>query len=1149
MPPSDEHLFPQINTARYGAARRKRPLFLPNLLKDRSTDRRLEGPARDKAHEIICKWADLESSGKLRKEKETSLEAEFLTQVFGEALDYTLFSDGLDHWNLKPKFSVNGGEADAAIGLFQSARPAVPRAVIELKGPTANLDRDKSNGRTPVQQCWDYLNALPDCPWGIVSNIVSFRLYHRNQTPKIYELFTLQDLRREDEFLRFYYIFQKNGLLPAAPGQTPRADQLLEQAANRQKQVGDDLYDYYHDNRIRLIRHLTSPPRNKTLDQAIPVAQKLIDRIIFVAFCEDRGLLPDRSIFKAWDRLPPFSRVTNPRWRNFLDLFHSIDKGSPDGQIPPYNGGLFRPDPDVDDLDLEDDWTDFFKSIGAYDFQHEINVDILGHLFEKSINDIEKIRLAGLWLTKDEPEPAPKMPKSAERKRAGIYYTPPEFTEFIVNNTLAKLAEDKIDAVAQKYAINIDDILISRRNGNIAKFALEAFEALREIKVLDPACGSGAFLIQAYDALENKYLDLAEALALTDPRRAQELKDAIPDYILHDNLFGVDLSPEAVEITQLALWLRSANKGKSLADLSANIVCGNSLVSDPQVNPRAMDWRDTFPQIFSRETPGFDCVVGNPPWERMKLQEREFFDTVCPEIASAPSAAKRRALIAQLEKTNPDLYSRYTAAKKAAETALAHVRASGRFPLTAKGDINTYALFAELARSLVAPAGRVGILVPSGIATEKTTKDFFQELVDSNSISALYDFENKAPIFPDVHRSYKFCMLLFGGTARESQTADFVFFAHRMEELRDNRRHITLSPQDINLLNPNTKTCPVFYTQRDADLAKAIYKRVPVLVDKNRKEGGNPWEIKFFRMFDQTNDAELFHTPERLEALDFKCSGNVWRKRKERFLPLYEAKMFRQYDHRFGAVYIKKENWINQGQTVETSLVEHQNPEFSVLPRWWASESIILERTISPAPPVLLAFRNVTRATDTRTVIASFIPLAGVINSAPLILCPPRISPSLQCCLLGNLNALPLDYIAKRKIANINLNFFFVEQFPMFAPDFYQQKCPWSPRTTLEKWISNRVLNLTCTANDMIPLAEACGFDPPVRRWDPAERADLMAQLDAAYFILYEIPRDDVEYILSTFAGIRKQREGAFAGSTTHDKILHHYDALNAKSK
>ena len=1149
MPPSDEHLFPQTNAARYGDNRRKRPLFLPNQLRDRSADKRLEGPAQDKAHQIICKWADLESSGKLQKEKETSLEGEFVTQVFGEALGYTLFSEGLDQWNLKPKFFVNGGEADAAIGLFRSGKPTIPRAVIELKGPKANLDRDKSSGRTPVQQCWDYLNALPECPWGIVSNLVSFRLYHRNQTPKIYELFTLQDLRKKDEFLRFYCLFQRNGLLPAAPGQTPRADELLERAANRQRQIGDELYDYYHDNRIRLIQHLTGQPHNKSLDQAIPIAQKLIDRIIFVAFCEDRNLLPDRSLYKAYNQIPPFYQVTNPRWQNFLSLFRNIDEGSPTGDIAPYNGNLFKIDPAVDKLQLDDSWADFFKNIGDYDFQYEVNVDILGHLFEKSINDIGKIRLGGLWETKDEPEPAPKMAKSAERKRGGIYYTPPEFTEFIVNNTVAKLADEKIAPIAEQYGVDIDDILISRQNGNVAKFALEAIDALRQIKVVDPACGSGAFLIQAYDALEERYLDLAEAVALSDPRQAARLRDAIPDYILHDNIFGVDLSLEAVEITQLALWLRSAHRGKSLADLSKNIICANSLVSDPEVHPRAMEWRQTFPEIFSRRNSGFDCVIGNPPWERMNLKKREFFAFSAPHILKTANAAETRRLIAQLETDNPELYSRYLAAKELADKTISHIRKSDRYSLTAKGDINTYSVFAELAITIVASNGRVGLLVPSGIASDKTNKAFFAHLVTSNALIALYDFENKAPVFPDVHRSFKFSVLLFGGAQRKSRKADFVFFAHRMPDLKDSNRHITLSAADIRLLNPNTQTCPVFRSRRDAQLTKGIYDRIPILINESRKQGGNPWKVKYMLMFHQSFDANHFCSSEKLEKQGFKLRANHYKKARTSYLPLYEAKMIQMYDHRAATVITDSSKWGRQGQTITTRPVEHQNPEYVVQPRWWVSQKEALARLAEVDSTGIVAFKNVTSPTNQRTMIASFVPLCGMIHSAPLLLTGKDISPHLTACLLANLNSLIWDYVCRQKIGGINLSYFILNQIPTLHPDSYGHKSPWSARTTLEKWVSQRVLNLTCTSNDTIPLAKACGLDPPVHKWSPAERLDLMAQLDAAYFLLYQIERDDVEYILSTFAGIRKEREGAFAGSTTYDKILHHYDHLKAKSK
>lgn len=1149
MSAKQEDLFPELNPARYGENRRARPLFLPNYLKADSRDNRLKGNAQDNAYEIICRWADLESSGKLEKEKETALEGEFLTQVFGQALGYTLFSENKKQWNLKPKFFVNGGTADAAIGLFESGRKHPPRAIIELKGPKVNIDKDRFNGRTPVQQCWDYLNALPDCPWGIVCNYVSFRLYHRNHTPRVYELFTLQGLRKKDNFLQFYCLLEKGGLIPTKLARTPRSDSLLEKCLTRERQVGDELYARYHDERLKLITHLSGDEYNFTLDKAIRITQKLLDRIIFVAFCEDRDLLPGKSLKQAWEQVPPFERVTNPRWRNFLKLFRSIDEGNERRGIPPYDGGLFRNDPDVDNLQLDDDWTDFFKAVGDYDFAHEINVDVLGHFFEKSINDIEKIRLAGIFESKEEEKPRGKMLKSAEKKKGGIYYTPPELTGFITKNTVTKIVDEKIKLLERNFGVRLDQIDKTTEKNRVTAFAQNAIEDLRDIKVVDPACGSGAFLIRAFDALEDKYSEILDVLEIHEPKLAEDLRDKVSDFILHDNLFGVDLSPEAVEIAQLALWLRSAQKGKTLADLSKNIVCGNSLISDTAVDPHSLDWQKKFSDVFSRQNPGFDCVIGNPPWERITLKNREFFDTSAPHILKAPTAAESRRLVEKLKTQNPPLYDRYTQAKMSAEKTMTYIRQCGRFPLTGKGDINTYAVFAELAHSIVSPTGRVGILAPTGIATDKTNEDFFAKLVTSQTLSGLYDFENKAPIFPDVHRSYKFSILLFGGQKNKSRSADFVFFAHTIDDLKDKKRHISLFANDFKLLNPNTQTCPIFRSRRDANLTKHIYKRVPVLINKTRKQGGNPWSIKFFTMFHQSSDAELFHTAEQLKADGFKRDGPIWKKLKQVFLPLYEAKMVQMFDHRAASVVVDKSKWMRQGQTDQTSLVQHQNPEFTIEPRWWVNESNVHRVLGDRDTTRIIAFKNVTSPTNQRTMIAAFIPYSGVVHSAPLIFTGSDISVRLTACLLGNLNAFAYDYICRQKIGGVNLSYFIINQIPTFHPDFYRQKCPWDKKHSLENWISDRVLKLTYTSNDMIPLAETAGLKPPVHKWDHSERLDLMAELDAAFFLLYGIKRDDVKYILSTFTGAQKETETMFGPSSIFDRILKHYDHLREKPK
>jgi len=1135
--------------------RKRRPLFLQRYLAEEADKPRFRDASQGHAFQIIVKWAELQAQGHLFR-KETALDADFLIDVFGKALGYRQATDSPDKYELERNFTVPGvGTADGALGNFSSGAPLSPLVVIELKSADVDLDRDRFNGRTPVQQCWDYLNAFPQCPWGIVSNFVTFRLYHRDKTPQAWEEFTLAELRDPKRFAQFYYLFEVGGLVHSVLGEPPRAVRLLERSAQRQRTVSDILYEDYRTNRFHLVEHLVQK-RGKTLETAIHVAQKILDRIVFVAFCEDRGLLPAKCIDTAFRNVPPFSKVTNPRWRNFLDLFQAIDTGHASLELDRgYNGGLFRRDPEVDDLELDDEWTRFFHNVGGYDFRDEVTVDVLGHIFERSVGELEALRRGGLY-GQEAPEGGgePAMPKSAERKRSGIYYTPPEFTGFLVRETVHAVIDRRLAALRIAHGLppaKDDDLSAEslpretdERSPALAAYWREALAAVRQLKICDPACGSGAFLIQAYDALEVRYTYILDQLLHHDGDDAEELAAQIPEMILADNLYGVDLSEQAVEITQLALWIRSARRGRTLADLSQNIVCHNSLVTDPDVDPRSIDWHGAFPDVFNRgEQSGFDCVIGNPPWERLKLQEREFFAFSAPSIAGAVSAAARRKLIGELERTRPELYNRYLDAGRAADRTLAHVRASGNFPLTAQGDINTYMLFAELARKIVSPHGRVGLLVPSGICTDNTTREFFNTLIESKSLVSLYDFENKAPVFPDVHRSFKFCTLVFEGSATQHTAADFAFFCRAMEELDQKSRHIKLSAADIALMNPNTHTCPIFRTQRDAKLTKAIYRHVPVLVDKSRRSGGNPWGVRFVTMFHQTNNAELFHTREQLLELGFKQEGNRWTKGKRTFLPLYEAKMVQAYDHRAASVVITPGNWVRQGQTEETSLVSHQNPEFVVQPRWWVEDAEVDQRVCGAARAAYLCYKDVTSPTNQRTMIAALVPHVALVNSAPLMLTGEEVTPRFLCCLLANLNSLAYDFVARQKVGGVHLNFFIVHQLPTFPPERYAERCPWSKRQTLEKWISDRALKLTCTADDMRSFAETAGLDPPIHRWSAGERADLIAELDAAYFHLYGLTRDDVEHILTTFQAHRPDAStpDLFSRGTP---ILEAYDRL-----
>lgn len=685
-------LFDEINPYHYGDNRRKQPLILPKVLEAAAQKFAFLEDQQKEAHEIIKKWADMESEGKLENMKETSLQGEFLSDVFGKALRYIRVSDNQDHWELQEHISLPGGQdADAALGFFSRDGQNKPVVIVELKRPNVNVDRKGSSGRTPVLQCWDYLYLVPECPWGIVCNYVSFRLYHREHTPNSYELFTLQELRDEYRFRQFLTLFDHDALLHPIFTQVPRALRLLRQSQERQKEVGKELYRHYHDSRLDLIDHLQREPYAKTLDSAIQSAQTLLDRIIFIAFCEDRGLLPHKTIQKAYEHETAFGLVTNPKWRNFLNLFQSIDKGNERAGIPRYNGGLFAHNADVDDLDLDDRWTTFFRQISTYDFQDEVNVDVLGHIFEQSITDLEVLRAdPDVVLGK------PKAQRIGKRKREGVYYTPPSITRYIVERTLGPCIQKRFADIAQKHKINPEMEPTKKNLSSWLTCHEEMLESLKTLRVCDPACGSGAFLIQAYDYLEDRYRELVDAICRHGDRTQNVLWNDAKQAILNENLHGVDLSAESVEIARLALWIRSAERGKTLANLSHNIVCGNSIVEDGDVDPRALDWKETFPDVFSEG--GFDCVISNPPY--VKLQN--------------------------FRKTSPRIAAFLTRRYRSAQT----------------GNFDMYLPFIEHGLEILNDEGRLGFIAPSVWLFNEYGRGLRELVLENRSLEHFVDFKS-----------------------------------------------------------------------------------------------------------------------------------------------------------------------------------------------------------------------------------------------------------------------------------------------------------------------------------------------------------------------------------------------------------------------
>lgn len=698
-----------------------------------------------------------------------------------------------------------------------------------------------------------------------------------------------------------------------------------------------------------------------------------------------------------------------------------------------------------------------------------------------------------------------------------------------------------------------DDKEVCKQLAKANSAALKDLEKKRKARAfgqLDVASSqdSGLKPLQALEALpENS----TQEIAAKEATYRAFLEQAKTSRLAHaaDLLVGAYLLPKR-EGAETCIPTSSALYLTLLGDVLPTDLQGALAIAQTAcAEARVLHWPLAFPQVFAGG--GFDCVLGNPPWERIKLQEEEFFATRHRDIAQAKNKAERsqriqwlaegmlaKHLFPQLEhaphecEAEQRLYAEFISARRTAESAsvFAHVKGEdgGRYPLTGVGDVNTYALFAETISQITAMTGRAGFIVPTGIATDDSTKAYFGALATGGRLASLYDFENREAIFPGVHRSYKLCLLTIGA-ATESE---FAFFLTQTSQLADDRRRFTLSADDFSRINPNTLTCPVFRARRDAELTRKIYQQVPVLIREGRGvlPEQNPWGISFMRMFDMSNDSHLFY--------DERGSDR---------LPLCEGKMVQAFDHRAASVKTNLDNIVRAGQPDPTNLEQYRDHTYSTKPQSWVSASEVELRVQGVWDKEwILVFKSVTSPTNERTFIASLIPKAGVANS--LICVFTGTSPELTAALYANLNSLVMDSIARNKVGGLNLNFFYVKQFPVLPPNHYGQNDL--------AFIRPRVLELTYTAYDMASWAKDMGYVGAPFTFEPARRAQLRAELDAWYARAYGLTRDELRYILDpadvmgedypseTFRGLKKNEEREFDEYRTRRLVLDAWDKL-----
>jgi hypothetical protein len=1165
--------------------------------------------------------------------------------------------------------------------------------------------------RSPFGVMQEYLNESGQSLWGLVTNGLRLRLV-RNNTSLTRPAWLEADLQRiftEERFADFSVLWLTIHASRFGRPDAPPTECALEVWRTAGQQTGtrarEELREGVERALVALGQGFLSEPSNTALRGALvdglltrqgyfQQLLRLVYRIIFLLTVEERAVLhpPGTAphIQQLYERGYSLRRLRERAVRHsahdtHCDLYASLKitlRGLAEGEprlALPALGGLFGTDqtPLLDAAVLQNRhllsaiwalaWIARDGSTERVNWR-DMGPEELGSVYE-SLLELEPLVSEGTHTFKFAGDDETR---GNARKLSGSYYTPDSLVQALLDAALEPV-------IAQRRAERRDD---------------EA-AAILSIKVIDPAVGSGHFLLGAARRLATH---LARFRAQGQPGPAEHRR-ALREVVSHC-LFGVDRNPMALELAKIALWLEAMTPEAPLSFLDTHLVLGDALlglldpvclahgIPDDAYKPLTGDipevcarlktrnrqarrtlerltgngrqelltfatetvaaalseldalpddtleqvaakhrayagvrekqmrtglaedlllgaflmpkqpqteaqtptsehlmraitgqpvdtavvkatqevarkhnvfhWRDAFAHVFAHG--GFDCVLGNPPWERIKLQEQEFFASRAPAVANARNKAERARAIAVLEQSSPSsperrIFDEFAETKRASEAASTFAHGGIRYPLTGTGDVNTYALFAETALTVLSPKGHSGLVLPTGIVTDDSTSEFFAKLAEGQ-LREVSSFENEEFIFPGVHHAFRFCLNVWSGEINSSP-ALLRFFLRQPQQLRDSRRTFSLTRDDFLTLNPNSRTCPVFRSQADAELTKRLYSRLPVLW-KDGNPNGNTWGLSFLTMFHMANDSAVFHTAERVSQL-------------AQAVPLYEAKMIHQFDHRW-ATYSAPAGAasIVDDESRELSDEEKSDVNRLITPRYYVDLSQVQARTSERRwqKQWFLTFRDITGIEKIRTVIAAIAPFSAVGHTLPVIFATMGGQSSLlsgslataHSLLLANLNAIVLDYIARQKVGGTHLTYGYLKQFAMLPPAQYDADDL--------SYIVPRVLQLTYSATDLRcfyedVIAENPGFDLRSSAdrdrpflWDPGRRAQLRAELDAYYARLYGLTRDELRYILDpadvmgagfpseTFRVLKEKEIREFGEYRTRRLVLEAWDAL-----
>jgi hypothetical protein len=684
-----------------------------------------------------------------------------------------------------------------------------------------------------------------------------------------------------------------------------------------------------------------------------------------------------------------------------------------------------------------------------------------------------------------------------------------------------------------------------------AASSMQIIEGLTDAEIAEAHRSADVFAeVQEMTAPLNAFLALIHALDWLDIRGKE---NRIVVHAFFDGQFG---DPIQIALGTISPLDKSYTKPETKAEaerFSEIFANARELISEEHF----LNWQVAFPGVWSDwdqtdQRGGFDAIIGNPPWDRLKLQQVEWFAARRLEIAKATHASDRKRMISALQAAGDPLAIDFEKAESRAQAAARIARNGSDYPLLSGGDTNLNSLFIERAAHVCKPGGVIGMLVPSGIATETAPQEFFSALIKRHTAKCVYDFFNKRLngdlFFPDVYYRFKFCAFVFSPLERVFGDCRFATFVRDVSELSDPNTSYTLSIADFAKVNPNTVTAPVYRAKKDRDLTNVFYDNLPILVDRSAGSEKKAWPVKYFTMLHMANDSNLFRTQRQLEKDEkaYPIGGNVWKSKAGTWVPLYEGKMVQAFDHRASGIKTVAENVHRPGQGEETSIEQHQDPSFSPVPRYFVLSKGNLANQ--------LAIKDVTSTTNSRSVISCILPAYAAGHTLALLdieMANAKARARAQASLCANLNSFVLDFVARTKILSNHISWYIIEQLPIVPPE--RLKRAKFGNKSAEDLICDAVLQLTYTSIDIAGFAANLGYtqkdgspkQPIV--WDEKRRALLQAKLDAIFFQLYGLTdREDVSYVYSTFPIVEHDEMAASNRYVSRDLCLAWMNALAA---